>query len=61
MPITAAGGYSGGPVDRKDECVTAPGLGHRLCCSWRQDNGGPHSQDEVWRRDVGIIHPSLHE
>ena len=50
-----AGGYSGGPVDRKGECVTAPGLGHHLCCSWRQDNGGPHSPDEVRFELINLV------
>ena len=42
-----AGGYSGQPVDIKEECVSVPGLQHRLCMAWRQDNAGPHSPEEV--------------
>ena len=42
-----AGGYSGQPVDSKEECVSAPGFGHKLCMAWRQDNAGPHSIQEV--------------
>ena len=46
--ITAcAGGYSGDPVDARRECVTAEGLGHVLCCAWKDDNAGPHTPDEV--------------
>lgn len=42
-----AGGYSGIPVDGKDECVSFPGFDHHLCMAWRQDNAGPHSAEEV--------------
>lgn len=36
-----AGGYSGDPVDRRDQCVHAPGHRTRLCLSWTHDNSGP--------------------
>ncbi|KAL4420038.1 hypothetical protein ABPG77_001288 [Micractinium sp. CCAP 211/92] len=35
------GGYSGDPVDRRDQCVHAPGHRTRLCLSWTHDNSGP--------------------
>ncbi|KAL3138964.1 hypothetical protein ABBQ32_005773 [Trebouxia sp. C0010 RCD-2024] len=41
------GGYSGVPVDGKDECVSLPGFDHHLCMAWRQDNAGPQSAQEV--------------
>ncbi|PRW60876.1 Coiled-coil domain-containing mitochondrial isoform B [Chlorella sorokiniana] len=34
------GGYTGDPVDNADECIHAPGLKHRLCLSWTNDNAG---------------------
>lgn len=41
------GGYSGSPVDHRAECVTTPGFDHVLCTSWRSDNEGPHTMDEI--------------
>ena len=47
VPFLCTGGYSGIPIDGKDECVSFPGFGHHLCMAWRQDNAGPHSVEEV--------------
>ncbi|KAL4430828.1 hypothetical protein ABPG75_006084 [Micractinium tetrahymenae] len=43
------GGYSGDPVDSRDECVRAPGSRTRLCLSWNNDNLGPPSTGKVLR------------
>lgn len=51
-----AGGYSGWPVDSRDECVAASGLDTVLCCAWRGDNAGPHSIDEI-----EAIYAQLHD
>ena len=42
-----AGGYSGVPVDSKEECVHAAGMQEVLCMSWKQDNAGPPDVNEV--------------
>lgn len=42
-----SGGYSGDPIDSRDECVRVEGFSEVLCMAWRQDNQGPHSVDEV--------------
>lgn len=53
LPMTSVprlgpeGGYSGEPVDSRDECVHAPGSRTRLCLSWTQDNKGPPSAAQV--------------
>ncbi|KAK9837747.1 hypothetical protein WJX74_004142 [Apatococcus lobatus] len=44
------GGYSGVPVDSKEECVHAAGMQDVLCMSWKQDNAGPPDANEV--RDI---------
>ena len=54
MAVVQTGGYSGVPVDGKDECVSFPGFGHHLCMAWRQDNAGPQSAEEV--RALATIH-----
>ncbi|GAB4813534.1 hypothetical protein N2152v2_000580 [Parachlorella kessleri] len=41
------GGYSGWPVDSRKECVKVKGFDRALCTSWRGDNAGPPSVDEV--------------
>lgn len=41
------GGYSGEPVDSKDDCMQVDGFNHVLCCAWKSDNAGPHTPIEV--------------
>lgn len=47
------GGYSGSPVDSRDQCVQAEGLPHALCFAWRGDNVGPPGVQEVRRGGGG--------
>jgi hypothetical protein len=47
LTMVHPGGYSGTPVDSKNECITAVGLEHALCCAWKNDNAGPHTVEEV--------------
>jgi len=41
------GGYSGDPIDSRDECLQVDGFSEVLCMAWKPDNAGPHSVDEV--------------
>ncbi|EFN55987.1 hypothetical protein CHLNCDRAFT_145354 [Chlorella variabilis] len=47
------GGYSGFPVDSRDECVQVEGLHHAMCFAWSGDNTGPPTAEElldIWKR-----------
>ncbi|CAL5224396.1 g7077 [Coccomyxa viridis] len=47
MTVVHPGGYSGDPIDSRDECVQVEGFSEVLCMAWRMDNQGPHSVEEV--------------
>lgn len=45
--LASAGGYSGNPIDSRDECLQVEGFSEILCMAFKQDNAGPHDVEEV--------------
>ena len=56
-----AGGYSGMPVDREQECVHATGMQDVLCLAWKNDNAGPPNASEVIVKPVLLYVSLMHQ